>query len=426
MKLASLVLVLFVLTLQAQAQGACAQLGVNCGHSSPAVLSPDSAYFNPHPVTNNGSVNRTYIPVPPSPAEIAARQALAMNEQGLAAYNKQDWASAEAAFKQCLQLQPGDPVYLRSLALTQEHEASDAYKKGDLVAALSYLQQSLANDPASDEKNNPIIRSDLAFIQGKIAYAQREEEQRRQDKITANNMQQSIQNLAQSLNTVHSSSGLDFKDGKSDTPAPAGYGANNGGLDFMTAPPGLRDAVADTPSDKDTENGSAGYRVAKPKLKGRPSVGSEGDFKAGDQLLGAAATAGAHDDLTTNYDRGGGKTAGSFTKPSTFSADPRTFSPKVQHDKRMVDALKQLDALNAKRTQLSTELERLTVARGAERVPAKSQELTKQLNQKNDDFQVNLVSITKAEETVKKTKRTIETEVQKAPPPVASTAAAKN
>ena len=319
--------------------------------------------------------------------------------------------------------------------MTQYYEGIGAYKKGDLATALNYLQQSLANDPASDEKNNAIIRTDLAFIKGRIADAQREQEQHEKDKVTANHMQQSIQTLAQSLNAAPSSGGLDFSDGKSSTPGTAGNHGNNSGLDFITPSTkkktksavdlSLRDAVADTPSDQDTANGSAGYRVAKPKMTARSAPVPGSNTKAGDQLLGAAATAGADGDLSANYDVGGAKSAGSLTEPATFSIDPTTFSAKVQHDKRMVDALKQLDALNTRRTQLTTELDRLTIARNAERDPQKSQELTKRLNQKNDDFQANLVSITKAEETVKKTKRTIETEVEKAPNPPGATAAAE-
>ena len=357
----------------------------------------------------SGGYRSNTAPRGPSAEEVAARQANELNEQGLAAYKKGDWAAAEVFFRQSLENMSNAPVVRANLAYTQNHEGVDAYKAGNFAAALNYFQQAIAILPVGDP-GTQVIRDDVAAAQSKIDQAQHEKEQRQKDKIAANNMQQSIQNLAQTLNAAPSSGGLDFNDGKGGTTENAGSVSK--GLDFVDSSVHLKDSVNDPSLDHKTSRGLFGTKVANPGSTDLTPAGPVGvpgsDTKAGDQLLGAAASS----DLTTNYDRGGAKTAGALKMPTKPSIDPATFSPKVRNDPRMMTALKQLEALKAKRAQLGTELERLTVARIVEKDPQKSQELTRQLNQKHDDVQATLLSITKAETTVVKAKRTIETEVE--------------
>ena len=132
----------------------------------------------------------------PSGADITEQQARTANEQGVQAYKKSDWASAIALFKQALQSYPNDPTY----------------------------RQNLIN-----AENN------LANQQAKVKAEREEKERLRQNKVAADNMQQSIQNFAQTLNAAPLSGGLDF-DGRTSGTAPAG---NSGGLDFTAsvAPP---------------------------------------------------------------------------------------------------------------------------------------------------------------------------------------------
>jgi tetratricopeptide (TPR) repeat protein len=316
----------------------------------------------------------------PSAAEIAAQQAYALNDQGLAAYTKKDWAAAEADFRRALQLSPNDQIIRRNLGMSQGHEGEDAYRNGDYTTALNYFQQALANVPA-DVSSRHILSEDLAAAQERLDQAKRDEEQRRQDKITANNMQQSIQNLAQSMTAAPASGGLDFIDPKSTTSATAGDGSKSGGLDFVDPSEPLKDA----PSDK----------------------------KAGDQLLSAAASG----DLTKNYDIGGANAAGSLKIPTNASIDPATFSDKVKNDPRMIAALKQLDGLKAARSKLGTELEQLTTKMKTEKDPQKMKALTQEMDQKNVEYQANLLAITKGEETVKKVHRTIDDKVDEKPAP---------
>jgi len=349
----------------------------------------------------------------PSAAEIAAKQAYALNDQGLAAYTKKDWTAAEAEFRRALQLSPNDQIIRRNLGLSQGHQGEDAYRNGDYTTAVNYFQQALANVPA-DDPNESILRKDLAAAQEKLDQAKRDEEQHRQDKITANNMQQSIQTLAQSMTAAPSSGGLDFIDPKSSTPAAGGSVSKNSGLDFIDPSEPLKDAVADTPSDKKSARGTFGESVARPNLA-TVSVPSEGtDKKAGDQLLSAAASG----DLTKNYDIGGASAAGSLKIPTNASIDPATFSDKVKSDPRMIAALKQLDALKTTRSKLGTELEQLTTKMKAEKDPKKMKALTQEVDQKNVEYQVNLVAVTKGEENVKKVHRTIDDQVDEKPAPV--------
>jgi hypothetical protein len=230
-------------------------------------------------------------------------KATALNDQGVSAYDRKDWAAAEVEFKKALKLNPNDRVFLRNLAMTQGLEGEDAYRRGDYSAAINYFQQALANDP-TDDPDKHTLNDDLAAVQGKINDAQREQEQRRQDKITANNMQHGIQDLAQSLSAAPSSGGLEFSDGKSATPAADDNSGNKGGLDFMSDSTPSQ-STPDSHSDHRVAPGPMGSKVARPDLQtvGPAHMGT--DTKAGDQLLSVDATGNSHGDMTMNYDVGG-------------------------------------------------------------------------------------------------------------------------
>lgn len=133
----------------------------------------------------------------PSAAEKAEQQARDVNNLGVQAYNQGNWATAIAYFNQALQKFPNEPIYQKNLANAQAN---------------------LANQQAKERAEREAM------------------ERQRQNKIAADNMQQSIQNFAQTLNAAPVSGGLDF-DGRTSGTVPAG---NSGGLDFTAtvAPPG--------------------------------------------------------------------------------------------------------------------------------------------------------------------------------------------
>jgi hypothetical protein len=184
----------------------------------------------------------------------------------------------------------------------------------------------------------------------------------------------------------------------------------------------LKDAVSDDTDGHKTEMGSMGYRVAKPNLTpATPGVPGT-DTKAGDQLLSAAATAKVNGDLTVNYDQGGAKGAGSLPVP-TDSVDPATFPSAVRNDPRMITELKNLDDLKTKGAALDAQLQQLVAERNQAKDPQKSADLSRQVDQKNNEKQANFAAIVQGEDTVKKVHRSILFKEDSAPGPPPAKAA---
>ncbi|MDP1953637.1 MAG: tetratricopeptide repeat protein [Polaromonas sp.] len=129
----------------------------------------------------------------PSAAEKADQQGRAANERGVQAYKNGDWATAIELFQQALRNDPGDPTYTQNLVNAQNN---------------------LANQQARERVEREAL------------------DRQRANQIAANNMQQSIQNFAQTLNAAPVSGGLDF-DGRILGSAPGG--GTSGGLDFTAS-----------------------------------------------------------------------------------------------------------------------------------------------------------------------------------------------
>lgn len=164
-----------------------------------------------------GSWGNTYDPGP-SAADLADQQALADNELGIQAYNNRDWATAIAYFQRALQNRPGDAVMLQNLANAQTN---------------------MANQQAIEQAERDAL------------------ERQRQNQVAANNMQQSIQDFAQTLNASPTSGGLDF-DGRGT--GSASSNSDSGGLDFtssVTVPGnnGGLDFIASVPQPAKTDGG---------------------------------------------------------------------------------------------------------------------------------------------------------------------------
>jgi tetratricopeptide (TPR) repeat protein len=116
-------------------------------------------------------------------------------------------------------------------ARAANEQGVQAYKKGDWATAVSLFQQALQNDP-----NDPTYRQNLANARSALEQQQRQEKEamdrQRQNKAAADNMQQSIQSFAQTLNAAPVAGGLDF-DGRTAGTVPGG--GKNSGLDFTAA-----------------------------------------------------------------------------------------------------------------------------------------------------------------------------------------------
>jgi len=79
----------------------------------------------------------------------AARNAAALAQQKLAddAFNRDDFTTAEAEYKKCLDYWPNNPHIIGNIAAAQNQEGLAPYKKGDYTTALKYFQQALATLP---------------------------------------------------------------------------------------------------------------------------------------------------------------------------------------------------------------------------------------------------------------------------------------
>jgi len=357
-------------------------------------------------------------------ADIAWAKGCIASQNGSRAAKSGDYRTAIRYFEEAGSLQPKVKGYKKQIAWAkgelEAQQGDEASRNGDRATALAHYKRAEQLWP------DDVYRTVIARVSQEV---KDEKARKKQDEEAVARIQDSIQRVAGELaSTVpkEGSSTLDFAPAATDAASPPAVVADEGGhaaLDFVPATPGtptppdpdptLRDAVNDTPSDKDVGPGSSGYNVAKVRFATVASVNPGSDTKAGDQALAAADVAGKNGDLTTIYDIGGNKAAGSLTRPSEPPIDPATFSTRVRNDQRMIDALAQLGDLNADRSKLDAELLRLTTAMKQAKDRKTMAEINRQVDQKSGEFQANLLAITKAEEKVRKVHRTIDAEVAK-------------
>ena len=200
-------------------------------------------------------------PAGPSPAEQARNQRITesntANDQGVAIYNKRDWAKAVAYFQEAVNKNPDNPACRTNLAHAQDalkaerahqqaqqahqQRLSEAYntnergnalfKKGDLAKAVQLYEEAARKSP-----NDKTIRGNLAEAQRQLQAQHAEADAKQRDKTAASNMQRAINSFAETLNAAPASSGgLDFDGRNSGTPP--GGGGNGGGLDFISTVP---------------------------------------------------------------------------------------------------------------------------------------------------------------------------------------------
>jgi tetratricopeptide (TPR) repeat protein len=145
-----------------------------------------------------------------SPEQIAAQQAAiaaqqqkeadaqAANNDGLKACKNEDWDTAADDFQKALQILPNNQVYLKNLAQTQARLGEKARGKNDYATSIDYYQKALANDP-----NDQDIRESLDTAKYLLQSSE-------EGKTASDNMRQSIQKVAQNVNTTTAAGGLDF------------------------------------------------------------------------------------------------------------------------------------------------------------------------------------------------------------------------
>jgi hypothetical protein len=277
-------------------------------------------------------------------------------------------------------------------AHAQNDQGLNAWKKGDWAAAANYFEQALQNSP-----DDQTIKSNLDKAQQKL-------KEQQDNKTAANHMQQIVKSLT--FTPASTTSGLDFNGFNANKPF--GDSGNAGGLDFNS----FNAANPQPNSGQKVVTGTFGTKVAKPDLGPAHSPSTVGtDTKAGDQLLSAAAAGKKGKDLTQNFDAGTAKKAGSLVYARSHSIDMSTFSERARNDPLIISTVKELDALQAKRSQLETERNELIKQRNAATDPAAMKKLSEQVNHKDKDYQANLADISKKTQLVEKRHREIDTKV---------------
>lgn len=305
-----------------------------------------------------------YIPPPPTPEQIAAQHAYALNEEGLTAFNAGNWGAAEISFKKALEETPGDIHVLRNLAVLQSKQGESEYKQGNYTAALAHFQQALSNYPSnypSSGSDLQILRDDLSAAQTKVEEAQQAEAQHERDKIAAANMQQSIQTLAQSLSSAPSSDGLDFQ-GASRTGT---FGTTSNpahpGLDFSAGPgPRRVHSVAEQLSSAAKSGAAAARRKGLELAKAESNCAFD------------TSTCAKPDSLSTNSARSIGQTPGAAALTAHLASAARK-DPQIQQS---MAYYQKLDSRKIGTEQKLTAIERKIKSHDGDTKVLKAQQVT--------------------------------------------------
>lgn len=174
-----------------------------------------------------------YTPPPvyqPSPAELKQRQVVALSKQGQAQYQQGKFLEARRLFQLALNMavSAADIKTLKgNIANTHQGVGNLAHERGDVEQALREYELADQNRPGE-----AVILQSLATLRSQIAAQRQVKAAEQRDRAAAGQMQQAIQNFAQTLNSAPSSGGLDF-DGRTSGNVPGG--GNSGGLDFAAA-----------------------------------------------------------------------------------------------------------------------------------------------------------------------------------------------
>jgi len=293
--------------------------------------------------------------------------------RGTMAYKKGDYATALDYYQQALAVLPHDRYLLNAVASThgvmaaQQGEA--AWNRKDFAAALAFYQQAFAYYPDNTWRNN-------------IAIAEKALREEKDNQNASNKIQSIVDSFPKPDTQTSKAGNLSFDD----------FGGS---------------AAADT------KKGLFGANVSDPKFAERPTgpaaVGT--DTKAGDQLLSAAKTAKHDGDLTPNYDRGTATVAGSLVFPKS-GVDLSTYSERAKKDPQVISMLKELDSLQARRSELEHERDELVKERNAAADKVAMDKATAQLDKKETEYQENVALISQKSKDLEKRHREIDTEVE--------------
>jgi tetratricopeptide (TPR) repeat protein len=295
--------------------------------------------------------------------------------RGLMAYKKGDYATALDYYQQALAFLPGNRYLLNAVASTHgmiaAQQGDAAWNRNDIAAALAFYKQAFAYYPYDPWRDN-------------IANAQKALD----DKNATTKIQGIVDSFPKQDAQISKAGNLSFDDFSSSAPA-------------------------------DTKKGQFGTNVSDPKLVGAATGPAKAgrdtkagtDTKAGDQLLSAAKTAEHDGDLTANYDKGTAKAAGSLVFPKS-GVDLSTYSERAKKDPQIISMLRELDSLQARRSQLERERDELVKQRNVAADKVAMDKATANLNKKEQEYQDNVALISQKTQDVEKRHREIDTEVE--------------
>jgi len=290
--------------------------------------------------------------------------------RGVMAYKKGDYATALDYYQQALAVLPHDRYLVNAVAsihgMMAAQQGEAAWNRKDIAAALAFYQQAFAYYPDNTWRDN-------------IAIAQKALKQGEDDKNATTKIQGIVDSFPKPDAQVTKTSILSFDD-------------------FAPA---------------NTKKGIFGTSVSDPKLEGRATgpaaVGT--NTKPDDQLLSAAKTAEHGGDLTTNYDKGTAVASGSLVF-SKSGVDLSTYSERAKNDPHVISMLKELDSLQARRSQLERERDELVKQRNVAVDRGAMDKTTAALDKKEQEYQDNVALISQKSKDLEKRHREIDTEVE--------------
>lgn len=363
-------------------------------------------------------------PDPPAPEVVrepsSQEKAYDINLQGNAAYNAGNFETAEDYYRRALELLPDDQVYVRNLALAVERQGVVADNNGNHLLAESYHRKALNILPATPEF--------IANLSSTLESEGYNAAQAGHYSAAEGYYREALDLAPGNSETSHNLSSVLVKEGYE----LSAQNKNDEALRYYQEAQALNPESRDTSwlvsymqseiqrekaavqSDIDRKQSVLSQAIQTKHDSGGTAVGS--DTKASDQLLSAAAHARDGEDLTINYDAGGAKKSGSLTWPDHSSIDPSTFTEQEKNDPKMVAVLGEMNDLQAKRSEMDTKIQQLTVERGREHDSQKMDELTQKLDKMNGEYQTTLAAIVDKTEDIRKTKRLIDTEQEKKTP----------
>ncbi len=319
----------------------------------------------------------------PTEAEVAAEakreQAMAINDNAVAAFYREDYTAAKQLYLRYLELYPKNEIIRNNVALVENAIGWGFYKRGDYVSALACFQRAAEiQKHLKQPSHTDGVQENLALALKALSLEQQNED----NKNASSKIQGIVDNFSKSDGQLSTPNKLTFDDFGGSAPA-------------------------------NTSKSAFGSNVANPKLEASPTppakVGS--NTKSGDQLMSAANTAKHDGDLTANYDAGTATTAGSLVFQKS-SIDLSTYSERARKDPQVIAALMELESLQAKRSQLERERDELVKQRNAAMDKTAMDKATAELDRKEKEYQDNVAVISQKSKDLEKRHREIDAEVQ--------------